>query len=231
MKVIGVIGGMGPEATADFFMKLIRRASARSDAEQPRVVIDSNPHIPDRTAFVLGEGPSPVDELVRTARNVVRAGAGFLTLPCITAHGFIDEIRDAVDVPVISAVALTASEVDERFETEDVISILSTAGTLKMKLFQAAMPGRAFMVPTDEEQEGIVTPAIYGPHGVKAVGVDIDTLDGIIAYAAELARRGAGAIIAGCTEFSVLLSGVELPIPLIDPMCLLAEEAIRTAKD
>ncbi|HUV38977.1 MAG TPA: aspartate/glutamate racemase family protein, partial [Planctomycetota bacterium] len=94
-RVIGVLGGMGPEATADFFVKLIRLTPARCDAEHLHVVIDSNPQIPDRTAFIERKGPSPLPLLVAAARRLVDAGADLLVMPCITAHLFIDEIRDA----------------------------------------------------------------------------------------------------------------------------------------
>jgi len=226
-KVIGVIGGMGPEATADFFVKLIRRTPARTDAEHRRVLIDSNPRIPDRTAFITGAGPSPAPALVATAQGLERAGAQLLTMPCITAHHFIDDIRAAVDVPVLSAVELTARHLDARFEPDAPIAILSTAGTLRMKLFQNAMPGRTFVTPTDAEQQTVVTDAIYGDAGVKAVGVDAGTVARVMDYVTTLAERGAQAVIAGCTEFSVLFAGVETCVPLVDPMWLLAEEAIR----
>jgi len=230
-KTIGVLGGMGPEATADFFVKLIRRTPARTDAEHVRVLIDSNPGVPDRTAFILGVGPNPVDELVTTARNLVKAGADFLAIPCITAHHFIDEIRDGVKVPVLDAVALTAEHVKDRFEPSDAIAILASAGTLRMRLFQNAMADRPFVLPTKVEQERIVTGAIYGPRGVKAVGPHPETRKQVQRYIAQLAGRGAGAVIAGCTEFSVLLTDVELDAPLVDPMALLAEQAVRKAKE
>jgi len=230
-KTIGVLGGMGPEATADFFIKLIRRTPARADGEHLHVVIDSNPRIPDRTAFITGKGESPVGELVRTAKNLVGAGADFVTIPCITAHHFIDEVRAALDVPVLSALELTARHVNEHFAKDDALALLASAGTLEMKLFQRAMPGRTFVLPTADEQERIVMAAIYGPAGVKTVGVDANTLKRVRDYVAELAGRGASGVIAGCTEFSVLLADAKLPVPLVDPMWLLAEEAVRLARD
>ena len=229
-KIIGVLGGMGPEATADFFVKLIRRTPAKGDSEHLRVIIDSNPQIPDRTAAVTGRAPSPVPELIATAKNLARAGADFIAIPCITAHGFLDDIRAEVDVPLLDAIALTARHISEEFSADDKLAILASTGTLKTKLFRRAMPEREFLLPTDEEQERIVMDAIYGPAGVKTVGVDAGTLARMRGYVAELSGRGAKGVIAGCTEFSVLFADAELPVPLVDPMWLLAEEAVRTTQ-
>lgn len=228
-KVVGVLGGMGPEATADFFVKLIRRTPATEDAGHLRVIIDSNPQIPDRTAAVEGHGTSPVPQLVATAKNLVRAGADLLVVPCITAHAFLDDVRTDVDVPVLDAMTLTARHVGDDFAPEDELAILASTGTLKTALFQKAMPDRTFILPTDEEQERIVMDAIYGPAGVKTVGVDAGTLERMQDYVAELADRGAAGVIAGCTEFSVLFADTGLPVPLVDPMWLLAKEAVRLA--
>jgi len=230
-KVIGVLGGMGPEATADFFVKLIRRTPAKSDSEHLRVIIDSNPQIPDRTEAVEGRGPSPVPQLIATAKNLVRAGADLIAIPCITAHAFLDDLRASVEVPVLDAMALIGKHVDGRLAAEDRLALLASTGTLKMRLFRRAMPGRKFLLPTDDEQERIVMDAIYGPAGVKTVGVDAGTLERMQDYVAQLAARRAAGVIAGCTEFSVLFAHAELPVPLIDPMWLLAEEAVRLARE
>ena len=230
-KVIGVLGGMGPEATADFFVKLIRSTPAKRDADHLRVIIDSNPRIPDRTEAIAGEGPSPVPALVATARNLVRAGAELLAIPCITAHHFIDEVAAAADVPVLDALKLTARRVRETFASGDRLAILASTGTLQTKLFERAMPGRTFVIPSVDEQRDVVMAAVYGPAGVKTVGATPDTAERMRAYVAELAGRGARGVILGCTEFSVLFNGVELPLPVIDPMWLLAEEAVLRARD
>ena len=228
---VGVLGGMGPEATADFFIKLIRRTPATRDSDHLHVIIDSDPQVPDRTAFILGRGPSPVPALVATARDLVRAGAQLIAIPCITAHHFIEEIRTAVSVPVLNAVELTARHVEKRFAAGDPLAVLSTTGTLRMGIFQRAMPGRTLILPTDDEQRDIIMEAIYGPAGVKAAGVVDGTRTRIEEYVRTLAGRGAKAVVAGCTEFSVLLNDADLVVPLVDPMWLLAEEVVGRARE
>ncbi|MGB4554610.1 MAG: amino acid racemase, partial [bacterium] len=85
-KVIGILGGMGPEATADLFLKIIRATPAEKDQDHLRVIIDNNPQIPDRTAAIFSQGDDPLPLLVETAKNLARAGADFIVIPCNTAH-------------------------------------------------------------------------------------------------------------------------------------------------
>jgi aspartate racemase len=221
---------MGPEATAGFFERLIRLTPVERESDHLRVVIDSNPAIPDRTAFLLGEGPSPIPALIAAAENLVRIGAELITIPCITAHAFFEDVRKAVAVEVLNALALTAEHLAAHFADDDAIAILSTTGTRKTGLFQKTMPDRAFVLPTDQQQEQVVMDAVYGPKGIKRVGVDGNTLKRVEVLVAELTAQGARGVIAGCTEFGVLLPHAELPVPLIDPLTLLAGEAVHRAR-
>ena len=220
---------MGPEATADFFSKLVRCTPAEKDSDHVRIIVDCNPQIPDRSAYLTCDGPNPVPELVATARNLEKAGANLLTIPCITAHAYIDPMRDVIKTTILSALEVTARHVDEEYGPDVPLAIISSSGTLKMKLFQRAMPEREFIRPTRAEQDEIVTPAIYGPRGVKTAGVCAQTLEKMTDYVSALGDAGARGVIAGCTEFSALFNGAPTPVPIIDPMVLLAEEAVRLA--
>ena len=85
-KIIGIVGGMGPEATADLFMKIIKATPAEKDQDHLRVIIDNNTNIPDRTKAILGQGVSPVTEIKSTVSKLMHAGADILVMPCNTAH-------------------------------------------------------------------------------------------------------------------------------------------------
>ena len=84
-KTIGILGGMGPEATLDCFAKIIKNTPAKKDQEHLRVIIDSNPKIPDRPAAIIGKGESPVPALIHGCRCLQLAGADFIIIPCVTA--------------------------------------------------------------------------------------------------------------------------------------------------
>ena len=106
-KVIGILGGMGPLATADLFEKIVLHTVAASDQEHPRVCIDSNTNIPDRTAALLHGGADPTEEMVKSARRLVSIGAQVIAMPCNTAHNFYGAVAASVDVPVLHMIALT----------------------------------------------------------------------------------------------------------------------------
>jgi aspartate racemase len=229
-KTVGVLGGMGPAATADFFSKLVRRTPAHADADHLHVIIDSDPRIPDRTKALLDHGPSPVPALLRAGRNLVAAGAELIAIPCITAHAFLDDLRRQLPIPVLSALELTADLVDRQFPPGSPLAILSTSGTLKTQLFQKALPKTTFILPDPTQQNEIVMDAIYGPRGIKTVGVDPATRQRVFALIRHLQQRTAVAVIAGCTEFSVMFNDADPPLPLIDPMRILADAVVREAR-
>ena len=80
-KIIGVLGGMGPAATADFYQKLICATPAKADQDHLKVLIFSNPQVPDRTAAIRGEGPDPLPVLLASAQVLIQGGAGLITIP------------------------------------------------------------------------------------------------------------------------------------------------------
>ena len=106
-KTIGVIGGMGPAATLDFFGKILEATHAERDQDHLRVLIDNNPRVPDRNAAIAGRGPSPGPQLAESARGLERAGADFLVIACNTAHAFQPDIEAAISIPLLSMIDAT----------------------------------------------------------------------------------------------------------------------------
>jgi aspartate racemase len=101
-KTIGVLGGMGPEATLDCFGKIIKNTPAQRDQDHLRVIIDSNPKVPDRTPAIIGDAESPVSVIVEGCHALERAGADFIIIPCVSAHFFLSEIQAQCNLPILS---------------------------------------------------------------------------------------------------------------------------------
>lgn len=222
-KVVGIIGGMGPLATADLFLKIIRNTPARCDQEHLRIVIDNNPGIPDRTAYVVGKGADPRGLLVETARNVESMGASFLAIPCNTAHFFHADIQAAVKVPVLHIMKEVACYLHGKVKTA---GILASTGTLKTRLYEdglAAM-GMTAVVPSGHDQEEVMD-CIYG---VKA-GDLVKSRELALRSGEKLVSMGAQAVIAGCTEIPLVLHEGDLKVPVIDATQILAEACVREA--
>jgi aspartate racemase len=224
-RTIGVIGGMGPLATADFYLRLVRATPAATDQEHLHVLIDSNPEIPDRAEAIEGRGPDPTPLLVETARRLVGAGAEVLVMPCNSAHAFLEEVRRAVPVPVLDIMEEVASAAVALSPAPSSVGLLATAGTVRQRLYHAALARRGIeVVAPDAAGQQVVSGAIAS---VKA-GDTGPAVRGRIRQAAEaLIRAGAQAIVLGCTEVPLILSPDELTVPVLDGTEMLARAAVR----
>jgi aspartate racemase len=218
---------MGPLATADFYTKLVRLTPARTDQEHPRVIIDSNPKIPDRTAGLFRQGPDPTPHLVATARGLVRAGAGVIAIPCNSAHAFLVPIRNAVGVPVLDMMEEVAAVTAALRPRPRAVGLLATLGTIRSGLYHRALARRGIaVVESASAEDARVQAAIKS---VKAGDLGRRVRERVRAAATALTRRGAGAIILGCTELPLVMAAGDVAVPVLDGTEILAAAALREA--
>ncbi|BAD84693.1 aspartate racemase [Thermococcus kodakarensis KOD1] len=223
-RVIGILGGMGPLATADLFRRIVERTPARRDQDHPRIIIYNNPKIPDRTAFILGNGPDPRPELIASAKKLESWGADFIIMPCNTAHFFAETIQRAINIPLVSMIEETAKKIESMGLRK--VGLLATDGTIKGMVYHRALLKRGIHIAVpNKKDQGLVMKAIY--EGVKAGNLELGR-ELLLKVAKKLERRSEG-IIAGCTEVSVVLKSEDLNVPLIDPMDVIAERAVKLA--
>ncbi len=229
-KTIGIIGGMGPEATVYFYWLIIKNTKAKKDQDHIHVLIDSYPQIPPRTDAILGAGPSPLPYLVKAARRLETAGADFLVMPCITAHYYYDRLIKKVKIPVISLVEETRREADRLFPGRAKVGLIASRGTVQSGLFHQVLQktGKQVITPTAAEQDKVME-AIFGPDGIKAGTTQGKPREIIVATAKKLIRRGASAIIAGCTEVPLVLKPEDISVALLEPMTIAARACIKFA--
>lgn len=219
---------MGPAATADFYQKIIRATPAKADQDHFKVLIYSNPHIPDRTSAIRGTGPDPLPALVESAEVLTRGGADFLTIPCVTAHHFFDPLQRAVRIPILHLIGETVTAVMREHPGLSRLGLLATSGTVQSRLFEAYFEPRGFTILTPDPaiQAVSVMEAIYA---VKH-GDPLERPRCLIREAGEhLHTRGAEAVLAGCTEVPLILQDGDLSVPVIDPTWILAQAAVRRA--
>jgi aspartate racemase len=229
-KIVGVLGGMGPEATANCYREIIRATQARRDQDHVRVLIDSNAKIPDRTKAILGAGPSPVPALRESALLLAQAGADFVIIPCVSAHAFLDEVRAAVDVPILSMCDVVAEAVERERPAIRTVGLLATSGTVRGGFFQERLhaSGVATLVPDGGEQERVMA-VIYGIKDEAAKRPRAALTAELVTVAGELVARGAQAIVAGCTEIPIALAQEHLRVPYFDSVRVLARAAVVRA--
>ncbi len=224
-KVIGILGGMGPLATADLFQKITLHTAAACDQEHPRVCIDSNTNIADRTAALLHGGADPVPEMVKSARRLESIGAELLIMPCNTAHNFYDAVASSVSIPVLHMIAATR----DALKTRGVrcAGLLATDGTVQTGIYQRTFAGSGIdLITPDGGDQAAVMDIIY--NGVKAGDLAHDA-SAFRAACGHLLARGAEVLILGCTELPPAFDIYHLDYPNVDPTLELALAAIRAA--
>jgi len=226
-KIIGILGGMGPEATADLYLRIIKATSAKKDQDHPRVIIYSNSKVPDRTAAILGTGLSPMPELIRAGKRLEEAGADFIIIPCNTAHYFIEQLQKELRVPIFHMIKLSAEKAKKGYPKVKRAGLLATDGTVKSGLYKSAYANAGIeTVEPSTEGQAEVMKAIY--QCIKAGNL----IDGgllLRGVANDLISAGAEMIICGCTEVSLVIKEGDLTVPVLDPLQVLAEAAVAEA--
>lgn len=227
---VGVIGGVGPQATAYFLDMVVRLTDAARDQDHLDLVVLNHASIPDRTAFILGESsedPGPV--MADDARRLAAFGVEFLVLPCNTAHHFTDEIAAAVSVPLLNIVAETVAEVARRVPDVRAVGLLATTGTVHAGVYQRALEavGAQCVLPDEAAQQTVMRIIYEQVKGGRPV--DEVAFHGVVA---GLRERGAQAVVLGCTELSVVAADLDLlarDSKLVDSLDVLARRTIERA--
>jgi len=227
-KVIGIIGGMGPEATIDLFEKIVKATPARSDQEHLRILIDCNPKIPDRVKAIFEKMENPAPALIATAKNLERSGAHLLLIPCNAAHYYHGEIAKNVSIPVLHMIEETAFYCQRKFPLFNTFGLLAGSSTVALGLYHKAFERiqSKIITPKPEVQEKVMN-CIYE---IKAGNLGTSVKAELLPAAQGLAVAGAQAIILGCTEIPLVLRDGDLQIPFIDPTQILAEAGVALAR-
>ena len=234
-KLLGIIGGMGTQATACFYEILHNQQSVSSEQEYIDVLLYSKPSTPDRTAYITGQSSeSPLEHLILAARMLESAGASCIVVPCATAHFFFTDLINAVNVPVLNMLEETAMYVKECGMKN--ICLLATDGTLKGGFFHKAFEKHAITVtkPSESSQADLMD-IIYEIKRGEAVSADI--LGSIIT---EALTNGAEAVVLGCTELCVItgnardktaMRNITGSLSVINTLEVLAEASISFFRD
>jgi len=224
MRIVGILGGMGPQATIDLYQKVLNLTPASKDQDHLQVLIWSDPHIPDRTAAIFGGGEDPQRALCAGAAKLVSGGAECIGIPCNTAHYYLDAISQAAGgVLVLDMIELAAKAARDLLGSNAVVAITATRGTLATGLYDRAFRrcGLKLLLPSAAEQE-IVDSLIFGPRGVKAGFVDEANCLVYREVCSRLLRSGAEALVAACTELPLISGPASRLLPVIDPTSALA---------
>lgn len=224
--VVGVLGGMGPEATVELMHRVIRATPARDDADHIRMIVDNNPKVPSRIkALIEGTGEDPGPTLAAMARGLEAAGADFLVIPCNTAHHYLPVIRAAVSIPVLDMIALTLDHLREDGRAARTIGLLASPAVRLTGLFEARCRAVGLGVIYPEADNDAAVLAVI--RAVKAGSVDDELARRYTEAADRLIARSADVLVIACTELSSLnRPGVHGSGPVIDTLDALVEATV-----
>lgn len=218
MRRVGILGGMGPQATILVMQKVMASVVARDDADHIPLIVDQNPQVPSRIAHLLeGAGDDPGPALAAMARRLVAGGAEALAMPCNTAHHYAASIRDAVSVPFLDMVSLSVSHAATLAGPGGAIGILASPAVRKVGLFDAKLAdfGLKALYATDEAA------MLVAIRQIKAGGSQTEAREILRAASQNLAARGAGVQMIACTEFSLIPDALASKITAFDTLDLL----------
>lgn len=221
-KTLGVIGGLGPMATAYFMQLVVEMTEAGRDQDHFPMIIYSMPQIPDRTKFLLGQSQeSPIEPIVGCGKSLVKDGAELIAIPCITAHAMHEQIQAGIDVPVIHAIEECVTYLKERKISR--VGLEATDGTIQTGVFQNKLEAAGIeVVLPNEKMQAKVMDIIYG--NVKA-GMPVD-MEAFKEVETQLTEDGAQVIILGCTELSMVKRDYPLSPIYLDALEVLARAAV-----
>lgn len=230
-KTIGILGGMGPEATSYFFELIIKNTEAQKDQAHIPLLIWNNPKIPPRTDAILHQGKSPLPLLLEGVRILRRAGADFIVMPCITAHYYYPQITAREKIPFVDLLKETLDYAQKKIPRLKKVGLIASSGTVASRLFHRLFlkKGIEIIDPSPREQEKVME-AIFGKKGIKAGFTSGRPQKLILDIARKLIERGAEAVIAGCTEVPLVLKDKDIHRPLLEPMRIAALACIKKAR-
>jgi len=222
-KTLGVIGGMGPQATQCFYQDIIDNTIAQKDQDHIDMVIINHASMPDRTSAILSGATEPVySRLKNDVEKLIKFGVDYIAMPCNTSHYFIDKLKSENDVSFIDMIEETAAVIKKR--NINKVGLMATEGTVKSKIYETKMKkyGIEIILPSEEKQSYIMQ-IIYDQ--VKS-GIDPDK-EMFEKISEELKEKGAQAIILGCTELSYYNKLYNLSEFYIDAQAILVKKCIE----
>lgn len=229
--MLGVIGGMGPSASSLFYDMIIEKTGAKRDQENIDMILLSHASMPDRTRAILSGDESQISDvsakILKDALFLQNAGAEAICVTCNTAHYFVDRIANQVEIPFIHMIRGVAEKIAQE-ETGEKIAILATRGTLRTRLYQTVFDqyGITYWVP-DEGTENEVMKEIYdyvkaGKPADKILWENVES---------KVREQGCDRALLGCTELPIVKKELGLGEFYVDPMEVMAENAVAFMKD
>ena len=222
-RKIGILGGMGVEATLELMKRVHATTAAEDDQDHIPMFVDMNPQVPSRIAHLIEKtGPDPGPVLAGMAIRLERAGAEVLAMPCNTAHLYASHIETSVGIALLNMPKLACSEVAQGMTRGAIVGILASPATNSTGLFERFL-SEFGITPAYPENEADILASIRRIKKAGPSDADIALLE---REAKALAQRGAEKVIIGCSEFSLISKDIQSPVPVLDTLDVLVRAIV-----
>lgn len=225
--VIGVLGGMGPEATVDFMRRVIAATPARDDGDHIHMIVDCNPKIPSRIAAIIdGTGANPSQELCRMAKSLEAQGAAALVMPCNTAHHYARSIQEAVSIPLLHMPQLTADSLADLHLANHRVGLLASTAVLKLRLYERLLGEHGIQCIAPDDQTSLM--AII--RGIKRGETGLAQRQKFRGICDQLMNEDCDVLLIACTELSLFADDIRASTPVMDSLDILVRETCDFVK-
>ncbi len=225
MKTVGIIGGLGPETTSEFYLDLVFSCQKKDKTHRPSIIISSVP-LPyqiEEEAIENNKGFEKIlPFLIEEAKRLEKAGADFIVMPCNSLHVFIQEIRDAVNIPVLSIIEETIKFLKNN--NFNKVGIVSTSATIKNKLYENAFSENQIKYETpDEFQQAKMGKFIHN----LVIGMQNNKdREELIRIISDFKEKDIDCVILACTDLQLLIP--EHPsLKIFDTMKIFSEATVK----
>ncbi len=229
-QLLGIFGGMGPEATSDLFRNIIKLTPADKDQDHIPTLVYCLPQVPDRMSSINNNDSSIIAYLIEGVTLLEQAGAVVISIPCNTVHYYYDIMSNSVDIPVINMIEEAVKELKQKYPDIKEVGLLATTGTISTGLYEDELRKNGFevIVPDDEIENDFVMKAVFG---IKS-GVDVKINEDLLAVAGDnLVDKGAELIILGCTEIPLAFNPDRSSVPVVNATEVLARKSIEKYRE
>ena len=227
MNIVGIVGGLGPETTAEFYLGTISRHKKFNDFCYPRIIIDSVP-VPsavEERMILEGVGFDDYEPLlVKSALTLQAAGCDFLVMPCNTLHVLYDNIQTQLRIPLLNILSITASEC--AIHGYSRVTVLGTRRTILSRLYEPDLDKiNIKSIPLKADEIDTLSALIYT---LLKHGGSVESKNALLRIINNVAHRGADSIILGCTDLQLILKpgDPESPIPVVDSVDSLIDATV-----
>ena len=223
-KTIGIIGGMGPLATLELQRRILNFTQANCDHQHLRLLVDNNPQVPSRIKALAAKGPSPLPVLTSMALGLVQQGAQLLAMPCNTAHHYYAPLAQAVNVPLINMLEVSAQVLGERFNPGAKVGLLASSSLVEAELYSEvlAAQGLQLVVPDSRVQQQLMAMILAVKAGERV------TAQSLVELVEPLSQQ-VDCLLVGCSELSIVAGQEAMPVAVVDSLDCLAKALVLEA--